>query len=50
MARKTKKGYVLKQMYFTATDENAVALKYFDLGTSAVRRFRNVKSCLSMDK
>jgi hypothetical protein len=29
-------GYVLKQMYFSANDKNAIiALKYFDLRTSA---------------
>jgi hypothetical protein len=44
------KGSVLKQMYFSVNDENARALKYFGLRTSAVWRFRKVNSCLRMAK
>jgi hypothetical protein len=43
-------SYVLKQMYISVNDENAIALKYFDLRTSAVWRFRKVNSCLRMAK
>jgi hypothetical protein len=32
------KSYVLKQTYFSV-DKNAIALKYFDLSTSAAWRF-----------
>jgi hypothetical protein len=35
-ARERIKSYVLKQMYFSVNDENATALKYFDLRISAV--------------
>jgi hypothetical protein len=38
--REKIKSYVLKQMYFSVIDENAIALKYFDLRTSSVWRFR----------
>jgi hypothetical protein len=30
------KSYVVKQMYFSMNDENAIALKYFDLRSRAV--------------
>jgi hypothetical protein len=35
-ARERIKSYVLKQMYFSVNDGNAIALKYFDLRTCAV--------------
>jgi hypothetical protein len=50
IARERTKSYVLKQMYFSVNDENAIALKYFDLRTSAVWPFRKVNSCLRMAK
>jgi hypothetical protein len=37
-AREKIKCFDLKQMYFSMNDENAIALKYFDLRTSAVSR------------
>jgi hypothetical protein len=36
--------------YFCVNDRNAVALKYFDLRTSAVWWFQKVNSCLRMAK
>jgi hypothetical protein len=50
MARKRIKSDVLKQMYFSVNDENATALKYFDLRTGAAWLFRKVNSCLRMAK
>jgi hypothetical protein len=48
--RKGIKSYVLKQMHFSVNDKNAIALKYFDLRTSAVQQFRKVNGCLKMAK
>jgi hypothetical protein len=36
----TEKSCILKQTCSSVNDNNAVALKYFDLRTSAVWRFR----------
>jgi hypothetical protein len=44
------KSYVLKQMNFSVNDKHEIALKYFDLRTSAVLRFQKVNSCLRMVK
>jgi hypothetical protein len=46
IARERIKNYVYKQMYVSANNENAIALKYFNLSYSAVCRFRKVNSCL----
>jgi hypothetical protein len=48
IARERIKNYVLIKMYFRVNDENTVALKYFDLRTSAVWRFQKGSSCLRM--
>jgi hypothetical protein len=37
-------------MYYIVNDKNAIAMKYFDLETSAVWQFRKVNSCLRMEK
>jgi hypothetical protein len=39
-----------QKMYFSVNDGNAITLKYFDLRTSAVWRFRKVNSCLRVAK
>jgi hypothetical protein len=44
------KSYDLKQMCFNMNDENAIALKYFDLRPNAAWHFRKVNSCLRMAK
>jgi hypothetical protein len=41
-----RENFVLKQMYFSVNNDNAVAWKYIDLRPSAVRRFQKVNNCL----
>jgi hypothetical protein len=43
IGRERIKSFILKQMYFSVNNDNGVALKYIDLRSSAVRRFRKVK-------
>jgi hypothetical protein len=39
-----------KKMYFSVNYENEIALKYFDLKSSAAWRFRKENICLRMGK
>jgi carbonic anhydrase len=50
ISQERMKSYVLKQMNFSANDENLMASKYFDLRISVVWRFRKVNSYLRMAK
>jgi hypothetical protein len=43
-----RESFILKQTYFSANNDNAIAWKYFDLRSSAVRRFQQVNNCLKM--
>jgi hypothetical protein len=50
IARERSKNFVLEQMYFSMSNDNAMALKYIDSRHSALRPLRKVKSCLKMTK
>jgi hypothetical protein len=41
-----KESSVLKQMYFSVNNNNAITLKYIDLRSSAVRRFSRSEQLL----
>jgi hypothetical protein len=47
---KRRESFVLKQIYFNVNNDNALAHKYSDLESSAVKRFQKVNNCLKMAK
>jgi hypothetical protein len=50
IAREWTESFILKQIYFSVNKDNVIAGKYIELRSSAVRRFREVNSCLEMVK